>query len=421
MRLERKFTVVCLLLICAALAQSVSMSLAAVNPPTITSPRDNARVSSPLTIKGTANRGWKVKVNVKATFDGGHEPIDTITTDAADRNWEVKVNLPALSGKKNVKYVITATQFISNISSREKTITVLPAGTTQATLKPGIQPAKKVKPPVTDVLRNMPVPQPRITSPSEGGVFEDGRIQVAGEGIANAKVTGEVTVIYSFLDGNLSVKRQAKRVNLSANVGSNRKWQTSAVRLTSIPKNAYGIQYNIEFKQVSGSKESTPAKVTAKGNLSLPRATVRKSYPYKSPKKEKGFWGGVLEVLAWPGKQFMNLLGFEDPSKSFQKKIDATNEKLLVVETGGEGNPGWKVQVDVELFQTKDNKVVDSVLGESVTVDKDGKWQAGTVLFREPPIMREENGKQVLAHRTRFRYTHISPNGEKSKTIEATL
>ncbi|MBA6152010.1 hypothetical protein [Gelidibacter maritimus] len=90
----------------------------------ITSPKNKSKVSSPLTISGTAPKETTVSIKVKAIYSGGDQGLGTFTATASNNGkWQsTPVNLWAPEGSKNLRFEIIVTD--NSRTDSEKKISV---------------------------------------------------------------------------------------------------------------------------------------------------------------------------------------------------------------------------------------------------------------------------------------------------------
>gem|GEM_PF-5654618 len=210
--------------------------------PSITSPAANARVSSPLTVRGTAGKNHKVEVNVKATYTGGEQDLGTFQTTANnDGKWNTTpINLWLPEGAKNAKYTISAVQFVNDRASTPRTVTVLP-------------PLNIIYRPIGNL--HLAILGPRITAPADNARVGS-PLTISGTGSKNSSVDVNVVAHYTATAGTHKIARQQDLGTFRANTGNDGKWKTSPVNLW-LPENAKNARFEIKATQKIGSRNYT--------------------------------------------------------------------------------------------------------------------------------------------------------------------
>lgn len=157
--------------------------------PSITSPANNARVTSPLTIQGTSDKNAQIEINVKATYSGGEQDLGTFRASADNSGkWKTTpIGLWLPEGAKNAKYQISATQTVGGKKSAPRAVTVLPPLTVRYVPGPILAPGVVAVPTAPGRRDN----SLSITSPA-GDAKLGTKITVRGTGVPGANV--DVTV-----------------------------------------------------------------------------------------------------------------------------------------------------------------------------------------------------------------------------------
>lgn len=208
-----------------------------LNPaPTITSPAANARVSSPLTVKGKASKNRQVKVHVVATYTGGEQDLGTFTSTANNAGqWQTTpIHLWLPEGAKNARYTISATQIMNDHVSPVRTITVLP-------------PVNIIYRPIGNIGNFIFTLAPTVTSPAN-----DTRVQspltIRGTASKNNDVKINVTAHYTTKIGTHNVARQKDLGTFQATANNDGKWNTAPVNLW-LPEGASNAHFEIIASQ----------------------------------------------------------------------------------------------------------------------------------------------------------------------------
>ena len=208
-----------------------------INPaPTITAPANNARVSSPLTVKGKAGKNRQVKVHVVATYTDGEQDLGTFTTTANNAGeWQTTpINLWLPEGAKNARYKVSAVQMSNDHASIAKTITVLP-------------PLNIIYRPIGNLGNILLALAPAVTSPANNARVQS-PLTIRGTASKNKKVEINVTAHFTTKEGDYTVARQQDLGTFAATANNEGKWNTAPVNLW-LPEGAGNAHFEIIASQ----------------------------------------------------------------------------------------------------------------------------------------------------------------------------
>lgn len=278
----------------------------------ITSPNNNAKVSSPLTIAGTASKNAKVTLNVKATFTEGDQDLGTfVITSNSNGTWQsIPINLWAPEGVNNLQFEIMASESVVEKSKMKrlkkpssKKITVSPTSNIQRIDRVEMT-AKKIKelnPQLTEVrerVSHTPI-DPRtghqrpqrpssnevntyITSP-KNNAHVDFPLMITGTAQKNSEVKVLITRSYTQYGQNTG---KATKTNVTTDSEGN--WKTG--KLYSIQADAADANVTIEITAVrvindseKGNKATVMVNSQAKEKLGL-KITSPESNLYQGEK-----------------------------------------------------------------------------------------------------------------------------------------
>ena len=289
---------------------------------TITTPTNNGRVSSPLTITGTASKDTNVSISVKAAFTGGSQDLGTfMATSNSNGTWEsTPINLWAPEDAKNLRFEILASESVVQKSkmqtlkkSSSKKITVFPVSDIQTIARVELTDNKvmELNPTITKMPEKVShgpidpltghqrtrqpspsVPNTYITSPIKNTTI-DIPIMVTGTAQKNSKIkvivsrsytqygqnkndhtnltvtsdengnwnTGKLySVQTDEADANVTMKISAVRI-----VNEQEKGNTDTVTVTSEPKEKLGIKITSPKSNLyQGEKVTSPITVSGR-------------------------------------------------------------------------------------------------------------------------------------------------------------
>lgn len=338
----------------ATISKGLLEALKAIAPK-LTSPTPNAQVSSPLIVKGTGLKNAPIEVTVHSQYSGGTQDLGVFrTTSDANGKWQtIPINLWAPDGVKNLKYLISATQFDDDKgTSRAAQVTAVPKQGHIMVLNAPTQIAHaKVKPKLTKVHKKPeiqpvdlgPVKKPIIASPQNGSVSTDGRFQIVGTGTPGHTAKTEVDVAYFS-----KRKKQRKQFLFSAQVDKDGIWSTD-LKNYQLPNDAYDIKYTIKSHQIRPEDRKTAMsdEIIISQSIASPKLT---KFSYKEPDFATTGTGQVINSIT--GKVYKDH-----------------------VYVNGEGGAGLKVKVSVRTV--RDGKEAGGRTG-IVEVDSRGKWKWDT-------------------------------------------
>ncbi|MBA6152011.1 hypothetical protein [Gelidibacter maritimus] len=287
----------------------------------ITSPKNNAKVSSPLTIAGTASKNAKVTLNVKATFAEGDQDLGTFEI-TSNRNgiWQsTPINLWAPEGVNNLKFEIMASESVVEKSKMKrlrkpnsKKIIVSPTSNIQRIERVEMT-AKKIKE-LNPQLTEMPE---RVTQSPIDPITGHQRPQRPSSNIPNTYITSPTSntnvdfplIITGTAQKNSEVKIVINRhytqygqdirqsTELNASTDANGQWKSG--KLYSIQADAADDNVTLEItavRVVNNSEQGNKASVTvnsqAKEKLGLkitsPESNLYQGEKVRSPFTVKG-------------------------------------------------------------------------------------------------------------------------------------
>lgn len=238
---------------------------------TISSPKNNSQVTSPLTVSGRAAPGSPVKVSVEAVYDSGRQNIkNTNVRPARNGTWKTApITLQMPQDARNGRFEITASQMASgNTPKKERaqssaTVTVklqqmkiigakpkLPIGR----IEPNA-PVVEVKPDTPEILPLDPVPV--ITSPTRNSSVSSPLVVRGTARKTNDRVMVDIKA--TFTGGEMLLKQHTPLT-----VDNNGQWRAPATELW-LP---YGAK-NAEFK-ITASQAGRKSQVIVKPASSIP-------------------------------------------------------------------------------------------------------------------------------------------------------
>ena len=254
----------------------------------ITSPKNNSKVSSPLIIAGTAPKKTTVSIKVKAIYSGGDQGLGTFTA-TPDNNGKWKstpINLWAPEGSKNLRFEIIVTdnsksnnsktisvstnqtiQMISRVDMTEKKfralnpkLTLVPQKTTSSNVERRLvkQPAK-MKTPVkigkkidvnNAINLDLEDTETRIISPPQISSYT--KIPVVFEGTAKRNSDIQLIITTSYKENGKVITKVTK-----TNLSTDNKGQWGKVKLYSIKvdKADGKVTHDITAVRVENGKE----------------------------------------------------------------------------------------------------------------------------------------------------------------------
>jgi len=187
----------------------------------ISSPKNNAIVDSPLTVRGTAPQNQQMKINVTAVYDGGQRNLGALKTTAnAKGHWSTKpIQLLLPKNAKNAHFKIVA-----SYTTGKQTFSLSPI---QVRLKPSslsVQPKTEIKPyprPKLVPVKPRNYVKPDITYPTAGlHLTMPYSYPVRGKATPNRDVS--VTVVAKWTKDNRSTTRIIDQKTIRT--PSNGKW-----------------------------------------------------------------------------------------------------------------------------------------------------------------------------------------------------
>lgn len=463
MKLARYIICASLLAVGAGIVQisPVSAQLQIVQPLAITSPKSNARVNSPLVVKGSSSKNQTVEVNVQAVFSGGEQDLGTFKSKADNSgNWQTTpINLWLPEGAKNAKYLITA-----KVGNQVTTATVLP---------PQNVVFRKVQKLPTQVILNNLL---SITS-HQANDYVSSPLVVEGRSVGGS-VDVHVKATFSGGERDLGTFHAEP-------AGDRGQWKTNPIAL-SVPANASNVKYVVTATQVNNGKQGMQKSVTLRQKLSaaqipMPKITspspsgnvgsgdtlvvrgmglsgANNSVEVTVRASWKEWVGGTIKSGAkvFANNQKANFSGQINwqipnikasvPATAFDiqytayatqvldgmrsnKAVAATRGRLQPTSTPsikingsgggkktaditGKGNPGWKVDVVLAFISGVNGEVTGHRYG-TATVDNNGNWKVN--------VGWDDKGVLNPTRRYKATATHIAPDGKKASEVSGTL
>lgn len=232
---------------------------------TISSPKNNAQVSSPITISGKATAGQQVKVSVEAVYDGGRQNITNVNVIPVKNGvWKTRsIALQLPEGAKNGRFEITASQTINRRIQKSRTVTVKLKQMNIAQVKPEIKQIPK-KPTLTPYPPSGSSLAPVITSPVKNTSVSS-PLTVQGTATRTVRGTNEdvtVTIRSTFTGGSVLLKQYTLTLD------NNNRWHTPATELW-LPYGAKNAKFEITATQtIELVKRTTKVIVNPSSNVS---------------------------------------------------------------------------------------------------------------------------------------------------------
>lgn len=254
----------------------------------ITSPKNNSKVSSPLIVSGTAPKETTVSIKVKAIYSGGDQGLGTFTaTPGNNGKWQsTPINLWAPEGSKNLRFEITVTdnsrsgstkkisvstnqtiQMISRVDMTEKkfralnpTLTLVPQKTTSSNVERRLvkQPAKMKAPAKVDkkidvsnaINLDLENTETRIISPPQISSYT--KIPVVFGGTAKRNSDIELMITTSYKENGKAITKRTK-----TNLSTDNKGEWGRVKLYSIKvdKADGKVTHDITAVRIENGKE----------------------------------------------------------------------------------------------------------------------------------------------------------------------
>lgn len=406
MQLSRKFFIITTAL-ALGLGGGIQISQAAPQPkkvvraisqtPTITSPKNNARVNSPLTVKGTAPKESKISISIKATFKSGSQDLGTFSATAnSSGKWQTSpINLWAPEGAKNLRYEVVASRTVRMkgkttkrriqrytsekvIVSPAKKVLFVPVAqltekklralnpratlvlkpTLKPVLKPILQPAR-IDPITGELIRpSVPSgPNVTITSPNRNATV-DFPLNIKGTAARNSRIQVLITTECQIYGQN--TLRRTKAYTSSDNNG---KWQTGMLFSIQAAEADGNVTHKISAVRIENDREqgntasvivSSQPREFSGLKITSPESNLYQGEEVTSPITVKGraIKGHTVEIRVQTGSR--NAGNYNQPGYSGSRVI----KNWFPVTVNSQGH--WSSRINIGSPKTNDGRTTRS-------------------------------------------------------------